>query len=88
MTKYLTTNEILSIKDWRIGWEWQPRQADTNEMRCTFCKSVLKEDWQVTGEHGTLVSYVCPNSCMRENRFHEKAVKRMDLRQRLNIRHD
>jgi hypothetical protein len=88
MSKYLTTNEILIIKDWRTDWEWQPRKADPNALRCSFCKSVMREDWQVVGEQGTLVSYICPNSCMRENRFLEKAVKCMNLPQRLNITHD
>jgi len=87
MSKYLTTNETLIIKDWRTDREWQPKKADPNVPRCSFCKSVMREDWQVAGEHGTLVSYICPKACMRENRFHEKSVKRMDLLQGLNMRH-
>jgi hypothetical protein len=65
MSKYLTTNEILKIKDWRTDREWQPRKADPNALRCSVCKSVMREDWRVAVKDGTLVAYVCPNSCMR-----------------------
>ncbi len=73
MSKYLTTNEILKIRDWRIGREWRPKKANPDTPRCSVCKSVMKEDWRVAAREGMLVSYVCPNSCMR-------IMNRIDIR--------
>jgi hypothetical protein len=64
---YLAANEYAEIKDWRADWEWRPKT--THVKRCSMCNSEMREDWKIESEKGTLVSYVCPNLCMRENHF-------------------